>query len=488
MPVLDPSALSLSVVAHIDDDLLFQNPDIVESIAAGGGHVTVYLTAGDAGRDESYWEGREIGAKAAYTEMAGASDWVDSISTFSDGENEYEIHTSYLESQPEVQLYFLRLPDGNGQGTGYAINEKQSLERLWDEEISEIESVDGANSFDHDQVLSLLLGIVEHHEPQTIMIQDHSSEFVGSSHSDHVHGSEYAYEALQHYEQDHQLISYVDNASQSLGPNLTPEQSELNYHIFEAYAEYDPNLRFELDDEGNLVLSSHYQNWTSANYQVENISGYYTPSREDEVELSSDFPLSVLAFGGEQGFEASAIEPPENQNFDPLQFSFGEDHEEEHDHEEGHDHDDDHDHHEEGHEDEDIVGFEVIDAAVQNTVSEPSEDEGEEPIVTPVDTTEEDRFQTPDTPDTEPPAIFEDTPSLTLDLPEFFGIVETAAEERLGNFSQNENAAYTAGAESRGQSYEVSPEDLMSFLLLPETNTYEDQAKDDEEALELDMF
>src|SRR5262245_7566617 len=55
-----PCATSaMAFVAHEDDDLLFLSPDILHAIQAGDTCVrTVYLTAGDAGNDESYWSGR----------------------------------------------------------------------------------------------------------------------------------------------------------------------------------------------------------------------------------------------------------------------------------------------------------------------------------------------------------------------------------------------------------------------------------------------
>ncbi|HYG45800.1 MAG TPA: PIG-L family deacetylase, partial [Bordetella sp.] len=39
----------LAFVAHLDDDLLFMNPDIAANIGAGGCVQVVYLTASDAG-------------------------------------------------------------------------------------------------------------------------------------------------------------------------------------------------------------------------------------------------------------------------------------------------------------------------------------------------------------------------------------------------------------------------------------------------------
>nr|OQO23502.1 hypothetical protein B0A51_12418 [Rachicladosporium sp. CCFEE 5018] len=53
------------IVAHQDDDLLFLNPSLLRAVRAGRDIITVYLTAGDAGRPEPYWRGREAGVRAA---------------------------------------------------------------------------------------------------------------------------------------------------------------------------------------------------------------------------------------------------------------------------------------------------------------------------------------------------------------------------------------------------------------------------------------
>ena len=67
------------IVAHQDDDLLFQSPGLLEDIAAGDCVRTVFVTAGDAGLGTSYWHAREEGSRAAYAEMAGvANAWTNS--------------------------------------------------------------------------------------------------------------------------------------------------------------------------------------------------------------------------------------------------------------------------------------------------------------------------------------------------------------------------------------------------------------------------
>lgn len=269
MPLTNASGSTMSFVAHIDDDLLFQNPDIQESISSGGGHTTVYLTAGDAGRDSAHWIAREAGAKAAYGEMAGANDWVDAVATFGNSENRVEIQTSYLESQPEVRLYFLRLPDGNPRGTGYDITGEQSLEQLWESEIETVTSVDGENTLTADQLSGILVGLMNQHMPDEILIQDHSSEYVETNHSDHVVASQFVYDAQQYYGSEHEVHSYLEYATSSLPENQSPEEAQ---ETLEAYYAYTRGYTGETDPDITPAIPDNYLAWTSRHYHVDNLN------------------------------------------------------------------------------------------------------------------------------------------------------------------------------------------------------------------------
>ncbi|MBV8761717.1 MAG: PIG-L family deacetylase, partial [Deltaproteobacteria bacterium] len=76
-----PQCTDIYIVAHEDDDLLFMNPDIVNSIDAGNHVVAIHLTAGDlrggqAARlvdhpsAQQYWLDRERGSLNAFAFMA----------------------------------------------------------------------------------------------------------------------------------------------------------------------------------------------------------------------------------------------------------------------------------------------------------------------------------------------------------------------------------------------------------------------------------
>jgi TctA family transporter len=69
----------VTVVAHLDDDLLFVDPAISERLDAGWCITTVHLIGGANGGDFAYVQTRERASRLAYARMAGVPDeWLES--------------------------------------------------------------------------------------------------------------------------------------------------------------------------------------------------------------------------------------------------------------------------------------------------------------------------------------------------------------------------------------------------------------------------
>src|SRR5688572_2572117 len=103
------------VVAHEDDDLLFMSPDIADAISATTATTTVYVTAGEISGNGSTpgarARSRQLGIMAAYCMMAGlpASSVWDRVAVTVAGR---QVERYRLRDRPEIQLYFVNLPDG----------------------------------------------------------------------------------------------------------------------------------------------------------------------------------------------------------------------------------------------------------------------------------------------------------------------------------------------------------------------------------------
>lgn len=100
----------MTVIAHADDDLLFQSPDLLTDMQSGC-VTTVIMTAGDSGTTgTTYLSARESGNQAAYAQMAGvANTWTEFSAVF--GGQPILVRT--LVGKPGIQKVFFRLPDGN---------------------------------------------------------------------------------------------------------------------------------------------------------------------------------------------------------------------------------------------------------------------------------------------------------------------------------------------------------------------------------------
>src|SRR6476659_8864314 len=82
-PTPTPAPVDLNIVAHQDDDILFMNPDILNSVKDGHRQVTVYITAGNIGLNTGtgYSLEREEGAIAGYSKLLQLADAIKADAT-----------------------------------------------------------------------------------------------------------------------------------------------------------------------------------------------------------------------------------------------------------------------------------------------------------------------------------------------------------------------------------------------------------------------
>lgn len=130
---------SVYIIAHADDWQLFMNPDAFNDINTTNKKVIfIVTTAGDAGKDKSFWRAREEGMKASIKFC---------LSPFSPVLSQYQLKkidglsfSVYLLNN--VVCYFLRLPNGGLDGNGFSSNGYKSLSKLRIGQVSELISLD----------------------------------------------------------------------------------------------------------------------------------------------------------------------------------------------------------------------------------------------------------------------------------------------------------------------------------------------------------
>jgi LmbE family N-acetylglucosaminyl deacetylase len=187
----------LQVVAHEDDDLLFMSPPLLQFIERGDSITTLFLTAGDDGLAAAYWQGREAGAKAAYASMIGGTvTWTDTTAAPGTGVVGLARSTA---SRGSVDLLFVRLPDGNVDGSGFPSTGHVSLQKLLAGAITTMTTVDGVRSYSAAELRSSVAGVVTECAPDLVMLQDFIHADAGpswSDHADHLAGSVFAFWAV----------------------------------------------------------------------------------------------------------------------------------------------------------------------------------------------------------------------------------------------------------------------------------------------------
>ncbi|SMG44234.1 RICIN domain-containing protein [Paraburkholderia susongensis] len=103
----------VTVVAHLDDDLLFVDPAINERLNAGWCITTVHLIGGANGADFAYVLTRERASRLAYARMAGVPDeWIESTVMIGGK----PLHQMVLKAKPQIRLLEFRLPGGAVRG------------------------------------------------------------------------------------------------------------------------------------------------------------------------------------------------------------------------------------------------------------------------------------------------------------------------------------------------------------------------------------
>jgi LmbE family N-acetylglucosaminyl deacetylase len=298
---------TLSVIAHPDDDLLFQNPDMIHDIRAGKCVQTVYLTAGDAGGDAQYIALRQDGVMAAYAQMAGeANRWKNSVQP----EDGHPTEAFSLIGDPRITLRFLSLPDGNPNGSGYPVHGGESLEKLWNGTIPVITTLNGSGSYTKEGLVATLNAVMSEFQPNTIRTLNYTGGFGPNyqthspswDHSDHLAAARFALAANQTYSSaplNHTIVGYVGSGPGS-ETDVTGVDLSMKQAAFYRYSEFDSATNCA-DDEICLLKGGQYPRLLQRQYvaadhlwkaPAQHSGGALAPAQPAQNAQSGASPLS----------------------------------------------------------------------------------------------------------------------------------------------------------------------------------------------------
>jgi hypothetical protein len=244
----------VTVVAHLDDDLLFVNPGISDKLDAGWCVTTVHLIGGANGAKFDYVVLRETGTKLAYARMAGVPDeWTESTVTFAGK----PVHQITLKGDPRVKLLELRLPGGAVRGG------KVPLGLLWErgQTLSTYpmhSDGTGATTYDRAQLIATLRAILT---PATEIYTLNPDTVAFMEHPDHILAARITRMVAQSLNRDMPIGYHVTYPTGGLPKNLTAAQTVRKRDVVGSYFAIDGN------DSGHVFGEYMWDgNWVARRY------------------------------------------------------------------------------------------------------------------------------------------------------------------------------------------------------------------------------
>ncbi|MEU4582020.1 PIG-L family deacetylase [Kitasatospora aureofaciens] len=260
-------ALVMQVVAHEDDDILFMNPDLSNTLASGTPSVTVFVTAGNATGDPcatACWDtggeplrtwNRQMGAVNAYSRMTGAGDtepttdevghWTAEAWTVAGKQVERYV----LKDRP-VHLIFLNLHDARLGGV---------LAGDTDTTVVPVGSpLSGPSTYTAADVVEVLRQLMVTYRPTVLRAQDElpDSRYSGD-HSDHVAAARFAGQAALLYGGPVIQVNYRDYNTSDSPVNLDPATVGTKGVFVSEYASHDHSGNYS-----DSWISRMYYRWS----------------------------------------------------------------------------------------------------------------------------------------------------------------------------------------------------------------------------------
>ncbi len=233
--------VSFYFAAHEDDWQLFMAPAAFEDVLGGAAKtIFVYVTAGDdglgmgtGGRKYPYYLARENGAVNAMRFMADA-DRTPIAETA--GQATINGHAIFRTRYRNTIGYFLRLPDGDALGTGFAGTGYQSLRKLADGDIATLAAIDGSTVYHgwSDLVATVhdIIGYERGRAPLiSLNLADPDPRINPADHSDHLMTGKAALDAAADMSCVRRVF-YVDYASAKLPENLEAHERDMASAVF----------------------------------------------------------------------------------------------------------------------------------------------------------------------------------------------------------------------------------------------------------------
>jgi hypothetical protein len=263
------SEIAFYIIAHQDDWQLFMNlnayHDLVNSTCKV---VIIHTTAGDEGQGPTYWHPREIGAissaRFCLAPMGLPAQGTTGIRTFNN-------HTINYWSACNATCYFMRLPDGKGNGNGFQLYNYQSLTKLENGKIPTITAVDQSTVYNGwSDLCQTIQAIIQTESSDVgnirINYQDPDPTYNSGDHADH-YATGNAVQTMEIIPSLQQAL-FVDYNILQYPPDLTGVDLFWKSGMFAAYEE----ALYNGSGHSTILEGARYIDWClrSAHYRTIN--------------------------------------------------------------------------------------------------------------------------------------------------------------------------------------------------------------------------
>ncbi|CAO2654276.1 Nn.00g110090.m01.CDS01 [Neocucurbitaria sp. VM-36] len=246
---------SIYFIAHPADGLLFQNPDLFHDLYVFKCVTTVVFTSGDRGIKGNVSLSLEHGLKKAYSWIAGLPMnepfWRNTLVRIAG----YEIQSWCMKDMPNIQILYLRIPDGPATGQGYAVSDGESLAKLYNSEIASITTTDGNATYTLGELKHLIDTILYQRQANDIGVLDHKASIsnvddILSDHADHVTSARIIMDVINNRKIDASVKTYAGDFMRKLEANLHVSHPDFRRKAtaFFKYAKYDEEMCQSLEE------------------------------------------------------------------------------------------------------------------------------------------------------------------------------------------------------------------------------------------------
>jgi LmbE family N-acetylglucosaminyl deacetylase len=223
------------IAAHQDDWQLFMGDVVARQMRTGNRVVFIYLTAGDDGRDSLYWMTRERGALESTRAGIGAPIPDSGAARCSTTKAlEHLIRSCTIAN---TESYFLRLPDGERNGIGFARHAGASLRKLRGKRISSIPAIDGSTAYEGwtDLVATVVALVGDGSAARIVTIHTSDPNIVVNPHDHFDHRMAGLLVADARRKSRWNVVYYTGYALATRAANRSKNQSRQKVALFQAY-------------------------------------------------------------------------------------------------------------------------------------------------------------------------------------------------------------------------------------------------------------